>query len=155
MDKPSSITSSIEDEHERRIIHAEILSTRTVQTLTLYTIQVTWGEWAWTVERRYNDFVRLDAHLATLQQMGGRAQLPEKGMLGLRKILNINRFRERRLKSLRQYLENIMRLVDEDKSPVAELDAFLGVHVRFARASSSLVAPIISHHLMVPRTTSE
>jgi len=115
--------------------------------LTLYTIEVTRGDFVWKVERRYSDFVRLDRNLSCALAEVFLPVLPPKGFLGFRKTFNVNGFRQHRLQSLQQYLDDVVALVDEGKAPEDHVHAFFGVQLRF-QGSGSATTSRISYHLM-------
>lgn len=78
---------------------------REVNGVTWYTIEVDDSGKTWVVHKRYSDFHALDTQLA----LDGipRAPLPSKGLIGLRKMLNVQSFHNQRLVGLQQYLRSL------------------------------------------------
>mmetsp|Transcript_40038 Transcript_40038/g.115113 ORF Transcript_40038/g.115113 Transcript_40038/m.115113 type:complete len:205 (-) Transcript_40038:138-752(-) len=95
-----------------------------VEGVTRYGIRVSEGLRSWIVEKRYRDFVALDAELARWPSMR-RAPLPAKGVLGLRHHLNLGRFNEQRLRQLDKYLATLAAQVETSRDAPPPLAAFL------------------------------
>lgn len=110
------------------VAHASIVGSKVFQSVTLYIIEIQRDGHSWTVERRFSDFLTLDSRLGEFP-----CALPEKGLFGFRKWLNIGRFRERRVNGLNEYIQHLVRQ-DIGMGPAfMYIDVFLG----FTRHSCS------------------
>mmetsp|Transcript_11287 Transcript_11287/g.20026 ORF Transcript_11287/g.20026 Transcript_11287/m.20026 type:complete len:476 (+) Transcript_11287:14-1441(+) len=85
----------------------EILESCQKHGVHYYQIKVRDDAKDWIVERRYSDFVALDNQLSI---SGGleRQALPEKGVFGIRHMLNWHDFNQKRLDSLQDYLQHLL-----------------------------------------------
>lgn len=105
---------------------ALISGTKCIRGVTFYVITVSIEDKSWELSKRYSDFVRLDSGLAACGDSTSRGKLPEKGLIGFRKALNIGSFKAKRLQGLTQYLDELMREAMTSRQTPPHLKAFLG-----------------------------
>eukprot|EP00930_Biecheleria_cincta_P067628 TRINITY_DN5433_c0_g2_i1.p1 TRINITY_DN5433_c0_g2~~TRINITY_DN5433_c0_g2_i1.p1 ORF type:complete len:465 (+),score=94.22 TRINITY_DN5433_c0_g2_i1:61-1455(+) len=108
------------------VISVDVLEALQKDRVHFYQIKVRDDVNEWVVERRYSDFVALDNQLSI---NGGieRRNLPEKGLLGIRHLLNFRGFNTKRLDSLQQYLQHLLTQI-KDLSQHPPLAIFLQPH---------------------------
>ncbi|XP_052780281.1 nischarin-like isoform X2 [Mya arenaria] len=84
----------------------KINETQTVETYTLYTIEVTVGPYSWTVKHRYSDFHDLHEKLCSLTKLE-RNLLPPKKLFGNQS----EQFIKKRQHDLQVYLQTVLHYV--------------------------------------------
>ncbi|CAE8624309.1 unnamed protein product [Polarella glacialis] len=78
----------------------------------------------WVTQKRFTQFEALDQELAATHPGLSRLQLPEKGLFGVRKALNIGGFNEKRQVVLGQYLAYVAQQI-QSLSQASSLEQFL------------------------------
>lgn len=105
------------------VVTLYIAGTTKTHGTTFYLIKVCQDGEGWVVQKRFNDFLALDALLTSCGSLSHIA-LPQTGALGLRHRFNHGSFNERRLQSLEQYLMFLAQQVQSVTSN-EHLDRFL------------------------------
>merc|ERR1711920_1105162 len=85
-----------------------ITAVREINGVTLYVVKVLHRKKEWVIERSYDDFLKLESHLADSSIPFRRPQLPAKGYFGIRNPFRGGNFKGRRLEDLRGYLKHVL-----------------------------------------------
>lgn len=105
---------------------ARIMSYRDIKGTQWYLVHVYGGGHEWFCGRRFTDFVRLDEALHSGPGEVKLPKLPEKGTLGIRHMLDVGGFNEKRMEGLRNYLDVLFEQVSSTSDRPGLTDFFRG-----------------------------
>eukprot|EP00928_Gymnodinium_smaydae_P008763 TRINITY_DN1321_c0_g1_i1.p1 TRINITY_DN1321_c0_g1~~TRINITY_DN1321_c0_g1_i1.p1 ORF type:complete len:502 (-),score=99.50 TRINITY_DN1321_c0_g1_i1:189-1694(-) len=106
------------------VVHMWISCAEDLKGETYYTIWADDGRRKCAVQKTFNDFLELDAHLRS-KDMLHTLELPRQGCFGVRNKLNLFGFRDRRHDALRHYMETLATQVDSFATLPTPLRLFL------------------------------
>jgi len=133
-----------------------------VVNVVWYSISVDDNGSHWVVKKRYSQFSELDSALSKTPGYS-RTQLPEKGLIGLRKMLNMGGFNEQRQHGLAVYLAHLAQqlqtlsqlpVLQQFLAPPAYLQPSVGQQaVPFAAPASQAAAIVPPPGVVLPAGT--